>query len=93
MTLADLIGGVAACLTTLSFFPQAWRVIRTGDTQAISLVMYLMFTLGVACWGIYGLMTWQWSIIIANGITVTTAAIILSLKIRDVLKARRHLPS
>ena len=87
MNLADIIGGAAACHTTGSFLPQAWRVIRTRDTRAISLVMYLMFTSGVALWGVYGALTLQWSIIIANVITVITASLILSLKILDVLKS------
>lgn len=91
MTLAEMIGDIAACLTTLSFFPQAARVIRTRDTEAISLVMYLLFTTGVALWGVYGLMTMQWSIIGANGITFLLAALILSMKVRDVAAARRVL--
>jgi MtN3 and saliva related transmembrane protein len=84
-----MIGDIAAILTTLSFFPQAVRVIRTRDTGAISLVMYLLFTAGVALWGVYGLMTMQWSIILANGVTVVLAALILAMKVRDVLAARR----
>jgi MtN3 and saliva related transmembrane protein len=89
MNLADVIGDAAACLTTLSFFPQAVRVIRTRDTGAISLIMYLLFTSGVALWGVYGLMTMQWSIILANGVTVVLAALILAMKVRDVAAARR----
>ena len=69
MDLADIIGGLAAVLTTASFFPQAVQVLRTRDTRAISLAMYTLFTAGISLWGIYGLMTMQWSIIIANGIT------------------------
>jgi MtN3 and saliva related transmembrane protein len=84
-----MIGDIAACFTTLSFFPQALRVIRTRDTGAISLVMYLLFTAGVALWGVYGLMTMQWSIILANAITVVLATLILAMKVRDVLAARR----
>ena len=88
MTTEDLIGAGAAILTTLSFLPQAIKVVRTRETEAISLTMYALFTTGVMLWGIYGLMTWQWSIIIANGITVVLAATILALKIQDVLRRR-----
>jgi MtN3 and saliva related transmembrane protein len=87
VTLEDMIGAAAAILTTLSFIPQAIKVVRTRETEAISLAMYALFTMGVTLWGIYGLMTWQWSIIIANGITVILAATILSLKISAVLSA------
>ena len=50
--------------------------------------MYAMFTGGVTLWGIYGVMTMQWSIIIANAITVVLAAIILVMKVRAVMAAR-----
>ena len=89
MELPDMIGGAAAILTTASFFPQALHVLRTRDTRAISLAMYALFTMGVALWGAYGLMTMQWSIIAANGVTVVLAVLILSLKVRDVLAARK----
>ena len=45
---AELTGYLAAALTTLSFLPQVWKTLRTRDTQAISLGMYLMFSAGVA---------------------------------------------
>jgi len=88
MPLADIIGSLAAFLTTASFLPQAIKVLRTRETAAISLVMYSMFTAGVTFWGIYGVMTMQWSIIIANAVTVVLASIILGMKVRSVLKAR-----
>ena len=74
MTLEEMIGAAAAILTTLSFIPQAIKVVRTRDTGAISLAMYALFTTGVMLWGVYGLLTWQWSIIIANGVTIVLAA-------------------
>ena len=86
--LAEIMGALGASLTTLSFIPQAIRVIRTRETGAISLAMYAMFTAGVTFWGVYGLMTMQWSIIIANAITVSLASLILGMKLRDVLRRR-----
>ena len=89
MTTEEVIGAGAAILTTSSFLPQAIKVVRTRDTEAISLAMYVLFTAGITLWGIYGVMTWQWSIIIANGVTVVLAAIILSMKVAAVLAAGR----
>ena len=85
MPLAEIIGGVAAALTTASFLPQAIKVLRTRETEAISLAMYSMFTMGVTLWGVYGLMTMQWSIIVANAITIVLASVILVMKLRQVL--------
>ncbi len=84
----EIIGTLAAILTTTSFVPQVVHTIRTRDTRAISLWMYLMFSAGVALWGIYGVLLGSWPIIVANGITFALAASVLSLKIRAVLASR-----
>lgn len=90
--LEEIIGGVAAFLTTASFVPQAAKVLRTRETDAISLTMYSMFTAGILCWGVYGVLTMQWSIIIANAITFVLASIILAMKVRAVLADRESAP-
>lgn len=79
MTFVTLLGYFAATLTSLSFVPQAWMIIKTRKTGGISLVMYSAFTIGVACWLIYGLMLQAKPLIIANIVTFTLAATILSL--------------
>ena len=38
-----MFGTIAAVLTTLSFLPQAYQVIKTKDISGISLGMYAMF--------------------------------------------------
>lgn len=90
--LEEVIGGLAAFLTTASFLPQAAKVVRTRETEAISLTMYSMFTAGILCWGVYGALTLQWSIIIANAITFVLASIILAMKVRSVMAVRRSAP-
>jgi MtN3 and saliva related transmembrane protein len=78
----ELVGYVAAFLTTCSFVPQAWLTFRTRDVRGISLGMYGVFTVGVALWLLYGLMLAAWPIVIANAITLTLAGGILLMKIR-----------
>lgn len=82
MTLIDIIGSVAATLTTISFLPQAWHTFHTKDVSGISLGMYTVFTTGVACWLVYGLLMDAWPIVISNAITVSLAALILLMKLR-----------
>ena len=76
------MGYAAAALTTVSFVPQAVRTIRTRETQGISLWMYVLFTVGVACWLGYGLLLGSWPMIVANVVTVALAGVILLLKLR-----------
>lgn len=89
MPLADLLGGLGAGLTTASFVPQALKVVRTRETGAISLTMYSLFTAGVMCWAFYGVLTLQWSIIIANAITFVLACVILGIKVLSLIKPSR----
>jgi MtN3 and saliva related transmembrane protein len=81
----EMIGYLAAILTTASFLPQAILTIRTRDTESLSLSMYSLFTLGVLCWLVYGIYISDKAIIFANAITLVLAASILSFKIYNVL--------
>ena len=78
----ELIGYCAAFLTTLSFVPQAWLTYRTRDVRGISLGMYSAFTLGVALWLLYGVLMGAWPIVLANGVTLALASVILTMKLR-----------
>ena len=78
----DLIGSVAAVLTTASFIPQAWHSFKTRDVSGISLGMYSVFTVGVALWLLYGVLLQSWPLMIANTITLLLASAILGMKLR-----------
>lgn len=82
MNSSNLIGYLAAFLTTAAFVPQAYHSWKTRDLSGISLPMYSMFSLGVACWLIYGLMTSSWPVIVANAITLLLACAVLLLKLK-----------
>jgi MtN3 and saliva related transmembrane protein len=82
MDFALIIGFCAATLTTIAFVPQAIRAWRTRHTRDISLPMYIIFTLGVLCWLIYGISLNSLPMILANSITLVLAVSILVLKIR-----------
>jgi MtN3 and saliva related transmembrane protein len=79
-----LIGYAAATFTTASFFPQAVKTVRSGDVGAISLPMYLLLTLGISLWGIYGLITGDGPLIVANAITLMPAIVVLDRKLRSL---------
>ena len=82
MNNAEIIGSIAATLTTTAFIPQAWQVWRTRHTADISLVMYAMFTTGVALWLLYGILLSSWPITIANCITLVLAGVVLVMKLK-----------
>ncbi len=78
----EWLGYIAAFLTTVSFVPQAFKTIRSKDTNGVSLSMYAVFTVGVVFWLGYGVLLGSWPIIVANVVTLVLAATILALKLR-----------
>lgn len=83
MNLENILGYVAAVLTTFAFLPQAWRIYITKDTNAISFWMYLIFSLGVFLWLVYGVFINAWPVVIANAITLLISLWILWMKINE----------
>ena len=79
--LTDIVGSLAACLTTASFVPQAWLTFKTRDVSGISLGMYSIFTAGVALWLAYGWMLKAPPIVIANSVTLALALAIMAMKL------------
>jgi MtN3 and saliva related transmembrane protein len=86
----NLLGYLAATLTTASFIPQAVLTLRTRDVSGISLSMYSAFTVGVALWLVYGWRLGEWPIIVANAVTLAVAATILATKIVVERRQRRQ---
>ena len=86
MDAATLVGSLAALATTTSFVPQAWKVIRTRDTAALSAGMYALRTLAIGLWLAYGLILGQWPLIATNAVCLALSGFILAMK----LLPRRH---
>ena len=77
-----VIGLIAAAFTTFAYVPQAVKTIKTKDTKSLSLIMYVIMTVGIVLWLFYGVLKNDLPIIIANTITLLFAGIILILKIK-----------
>jgi MtN3 and saliva related transmembrane protein len=83
----QLVGYAAATLTTVAFVPQALKALKEHDTHSLSLGMYVIFTVGVVLWGIYGWLLNDRAIVVANLITGALSLAILLAKLKnDVLR-------
>lgn len=80
--LHEVIGLIAAVLTTASFLPQVFKTYKTKDTSGLSLTMYIVFFIGVVLWSIYGIYIHSLSIILANSITAFLALYLIFMKIK-----------
>jgi MtN3 and saliva related transmembrane protein len=76
------LGYAAAFCTTAAFVPQLVRVIRLHSAREISLPTFLLFSIGVFFWLIYGIAIWSMPVIASNVITLGISVSILVLKLR-----------
>jgi MtN3 and saliva related transmembrane protein len=84
----EVVGFIAAILTTAAFLPQALHSWKTRDLSGISFNMYVTFTIGVTLWLIYVVLIKSLPIIAANVITLPTTLVILYLKLKDMRSKR-----
>ncbi|HNZ86905.1 MAG TPA: SemiSWEET transporter [Methanofastidiosum sp.] len=82
MEITTILGLMAGSLTTISFVPQVIKTWKFKETKDISLLMYIIFFLGVFLWFSYGIIINNVPIIIANGVSLVLVFIVLMLKIR-----------
>ena len=77
MTGITLLGLAAAACTTASFIPQVVKAWRSGSPADLSLGMYVLITLGIGLWLVYGLLVRDLPIIAANAVTLVLVASLL----------------
>ena len=82
MNALDLLGLVATCFTTSSFVPQVWRTWKTRDVSGISLPTYVIITIGLALWLVYGWLRGDMPLMVANAVMVVLTGAITVMKLR-----------
>ena len=78
----EWIGFAAATCTTAAFVPQLIRIVRLRSAQDISLPTFLLFSVGVGLWLVYGLYSESSPIVVSNAVTLALSLSILAFKFR-----------
>ncbi len=78
----EILGLIAATLTTAAFLPQVYKTWKTKSVESLSLTMLLIFESGVVCWLFYGILIDSLPVILANAITAVSGFVLLYFKIR-----------
>jgi MtN3 and saliva related transmembrane protein len=77
-----ILGLAAGACTTLAFLPQVIKTWRSRQTGDLSLIMFLVFCVGVVLWLAYGLLVGDLPLIVANAVTLVLGGTILFFKLR-----------
>lgn len=82
MNNTTLIGLIAATLTTLSFVPQVIKIWKLKETRDISLSMFVMLSIGILLWLVYGFLIWDFPVILANAAAFVLNMVIVLFKLK-----------
>lgn len=78
----EIIGFIAAILTTSAFLPQVYKTWKTKDVSGLSIPMLIMFFVGIIAWLIYGYLINSPSMIVANSITTVSSFFLIYFKLK-----------
>lgn len=79
----EIIGFLAAILTTSAFVPQVIKVWKTKSSKGLSMTMYFVMFTGVVLWGFYGYLIGSSSVLTANIVTGFLQLIIIFLTFKN----------
>lgn len=77
----EIVGVIAAILTTSSFVPQVYKTWKSKNVDGISLTMFLALFIGILFWLIYGILIDSFSIILANIVSGLLVGALVVLRI------------
>tara|TARA_B100000965_G_C19362908_1_gene656813 strand:+ start:162 stop:410 length:249 start_codon:yes stop_codon:yes gene_type:complete len=78
----ELLGFIAAILTTSAYMPQAYKIWKTRSTDSISLSMYIVMFFGILFWLIYSFLIKRPPLILANTLSLIMISMILYFKLK-----------
>ena len=88
MNSIETVGYIASILSILNQFPQALKVIRTGNTQSISLTMYIIVVVCISMWLAYGILLNDGPLIWANALSLIPIVYIFIVKLTNTLRGK-----
>lgn len=88
--ITNIIGTAAALCSMASFVPQALKIWRERDAEAVSIRMYVVTVTGFALWAVYGIFLESWPLVGSNIVSLCLSGLILGLSLR--FKRGAHQP-
>ncbi|MGC8869037.1 MAG: SemiSWEET family sugar transporter [Sulfurihydrogenibium sp.] len=76
----EILGLIAATLTTSAFIPQTYKVVKTKSAKDFSWLWLIFMLLGISLWFTYGLLINNIPLIFSNSITMLNLIIMLVVK-------------
>ena len=81
--LGELLGYIAGICTAVVFLPQSIETVKTKNVRGLSLSTYIIYTIGMISWILYGVYLRSIQMMLFNSISLVFALIILCMIITN----------
>ncbi len=81
MAIIKIIATIMGVTMSLGYYPQLWKIIKTKNSETISILSYIIFSIGTTTWLMYGFSIMDSVIIASFSLGVTGAVLILYFSI------------
>ena len=78
----SVIGSIATLLTVSSILPQLHKTYKSKLVGHLSIVQMLILYIGIACWLYYGVLIENYTIVLANSISLFLQTLLIGMKIK-----------
>ena len=78
----EIIGAIAAALTTFGFVPQIVKIYRTRSVEDVSLTMLVQYCIGLFLWMLYGIYLKNNILIVSNFVSFSTLVVAVGLYLK-----------
>lgn len=78
----EIVGLIAATLTTWAYVPQVYKTWKSKSALSLSLTMYLTMFVGIILWLVYGIHLNSLAMILANSVSALLTLALIIFKIR-----------
>ena len=82
MNIIDLIGFSGGILTSINIIPQIVQSVKTKKVEDVSLLMFIVYDLGLALWVTYGILITSWPVTIMDGFALLSSLVMTYIKVR-----------
>lgn len=82
LTPVELLGLMAACLTSGAYLPQVIHTWRTRSVEDLSLGMLTVTCLGLVLWIVYAWLAGALPVLVSSGVTLLLVGMVLGMRLR-----------
>lgn len=77
----ETLASITGFLMSLGYYPQAWKLFANKSAEDVSLISYVIFTIGTWTWLVWGLLSNSTTIILGFAFGALGSTLVLALTV------------